>query len=113
MMQRWNGHGCRFHASKKILHRGQRGAAKLTGHSLGLGCVAIHYGSQFHAGALFLQLMVDACVVAAKRAHTNDRYPNWTFVSQPLIFSDVGQSGKGYHEAVFGGMPEWDAPLGS
>jgi hypothetical protein len=40
-------------------------------------------------------------MVPAERAHPNDRYPNWTFVSQPLIFSERGQSGKGYHEGVW------------
>jgi hypothetical protein len=111
MMQRWNGNGSRFHASEKVFHGSQGRAAKLAGYGLGLRWVAIHHGSQFYAGALLLQLMVNASMVSAERAHTNDRHPNWTFVSQQLIFSDVSQSGKGYHEA-FGGILEWDAPLG-
>ena len=98
MMYRWDGYGCRFHAAEKILHAGQTGAAKLARYSLRLRGVTIYHGNQFHACALFLQLMVNAGVIAAERAHTNDRNPNWTFVSQRLIFSDVGQSGKGYHE---------------
>jgi hypothetical protein len=101
MMHRRNRHGCGFHAPEKFFYRSQRGAAKLAGHTLGLGRVAIHHGNQFHAGALFLQIVVDAGMVPAERAHPNDRYPNWTFVSQPLIFSERGQSGKGYHEGVW------------
>jgi hypothetical protein len=54
--------------------------------------------------------VIDARVVSAKRAHTNDCHPNWTFVSQPMIFSDVSQSGKGYHESVRRNTL-WDAPL--
>src|ERR1051326_4411835 len=100
MMQRWNCPGRGFHASKKVFHASQCRTAKLAGHSLGLRDVIIHHRYQLHACALFLQLMVDPSVVAAERAHTNDCNPNWTFVSQPLIFSEVGQSGKGYHEVV-------------
>src|SRR5579859_1939539 len=44
--------------------------------------------------------MVNARMVPAERAYTNDCHPNWTFVSQTLIFSDSGQSGKGYHQDV-------------
>jgi hypothetical protein len=51
-------------------------------------------------------------VITAEGAYTNDRHPNWTFVSQMLIFSDVGQSGKGYHQGAGRNMV-WDAPLGS
>jgi len=101
MMQRRNRYGCGFYASEKLFHRGQRGTAKLAGDGLGLRRVAIHNGNQFHASALLLQVMVNARVVAAERAYTNDRHPNWTFVSQTLIFSDVGQSGKGYHQGVW------------
>jgi hypothetical protein len=61
---------------------------------------------------LFVQLVINARVGAAERAYTNDRHPNWTFVSQRLIFSDVGQSGKGYHRGAGRNMV-WDAPLGS
>src|SRR6185503_9685297 len=89
------------YASKKFFYGSQRGAAKLAGYGLGLRGVTIDYRNQFHACALFLQLVVNPGVVAAKRAHTNDCYANWTFVSQPLIFSEVGQSGKGYHEGVW------------
>jgi hypothetical protein len=109
-MQRWDRYGCGFYASEKLFHGGQRGAAKLTGDGLGLRSVAIYYSYQFHASALFLQIVVNARVVAAERAYTNDRNPNWTFVSQPLIFSEVGQSGKGYHEGVWRNIV-WDAPL--
>src|SRR6185312_8980635 len=101
MMQRGDGHGCGFYASEKFFHASQRGAAKLASYSLGLRGVTIHHRNQFHTCALFLQLVVDAGMVAAKRAHTNDCHSNWTFVSQPLIFSEVGQSGKGYHEGVW------------
>ena len=111
MMQRWDRYGCGFYSSKKLFHGGQCGAAKLTGHSLGLSRVAIHNGNQFHARALLLQVMVNARVIAAERAYTNDRHPNWTFVSQTLIFSDRRQSGKGYHEGVWRNIV-WDAPLG-
>lgn len=45
--------------------------------------------------------MVNASMVPAERAYTNDRHPNWTFVSQPLIFSEVDESGKGYHQDVW------------
>ena len=100
MMQCWDSHRCGFHASEKLFHASQSGAAKLAGHGLGLRGVTIHHRNQLHACALFLQLVVNAGVVAAERAHTNDRHANWTFVSQPLIFSEVGQSGKGYHEVV-------------
>jgi hypothetical protein len=82
----------------------------LAGHGLGLRRVTIYYSHQFHTSALLLQVMVNARVVAAERAYTNDRHPNWTFVSQTLIFSDVGQSGKGYHEGVWRNIV-WDAPL--
>ena len=82
----------------------------MAGHSLGLCGVTIYHGHQFYACALFLQLMVNASVVAAEGAYTNDRHPNWTFVSQALIFSDRGQSGKGYHEGVWRNIG-WDAPL--
>jgi hypothetical protein len=98
MMQRRNRHGCGFHASEKLFHGSQRGAAKLAGHSLGLGRVAIHHGNKFHAGALLLQVVINARMIAAEGAYTNDCHPNWTSVSQALIFSDVGQSGKGYHQ---------------
>src|ERR1041385_4424562 len=101
MMQRWDRHRRSFYASEKFFHRGQRGTAKLAGHRLGLRGVTIHHRNQFHACALFLQLVVNPGVVAAKRAHTNDCNANWTFVSQPLIFSEVGQSSKGYHEGVW------------
>jgi hypothetical protein len=77
----------------------------LAGYSLGLRGVTIHDCNQLHTSALFLQLVVDAGVVAAERAYTNDCHPNWTFVSQPLIFSEVGQSGKGYHEGVWRNYP--------
>ncbi|SRR5579871_1381597 len=100
MMQRRNCHGRGFHAAKKVFHCSQRGTSKLAGDGLRLSSVTIHNGDKFHAGALFLQIMVNARMVAAERAYTNDRHPNWTFVSQPLIFSDVGQSGKGYHVDV-------------
>jgi hypothetical protein len=101
MMQGWNRYGCGFYASEKLFHGGQRGAAKLAGYSLGLRGVTIYYSYQLHARALFLQIVVNARVVAAERAYTNDCHPNWTFVSQMLIFSDVGQSGKGYHQGVW------------
>jgi hypothetical protein len=58
-----------------------------------------------------LQLVINASVVAAERAYTNDCHANWTFVSQALIFSDGSQSGKEYHEAVWRNTL-WDAPLG-
>jgi hypothetical protein len=109
-MQRWDRHGCRFHTPEKVFHGSQRGAAKLAGHSLGLRGVTIHHGSQFYASALFLQLVINASVVAAKRAYTNDCHPNWTFVSQALIFSDRGQTGKGYDDDVRRNTV-WDAPL--
>jgi hypothetical protein len=111
MMQRRNRHGCGFHAPEKFFYRSQRGAAKLAGYGLRLGSVAIHNGNQFHAAALLLQIMVNARMVATERAYTNDRHPNWTFVSQPLIFSDVGKSGKGYHVDVRRNIA-WDALLG-
>jgi hypothetical protein len=41
--------------------------------------------------------VIDAGVVLAERTYTNDCNPNWTFVSQRLIFSEVKQSSKGYH----------------
>lgn len=40
--------------------------------------------------------MVNASVAAAKGAHTNDCYTDWTSVMQPVIFSDSGKSGKAY-----------------
>src|ERR1041385_9174701 len=101
MMQRWDRHRRSFYASEKFFHGGQGGTAKLAGHSLGLRGITIHHRYQLHACALFLQLVGDPSVVAAERAHTNDCNPNWTFVSQRLIFSEVGQSSKGYHEGVW------------
>jgi hypothetical protein len=56
--------------------------------------------------------VVNTRVITAEGAYTNDRHPNWTFESQMLIFSDVGQSGKGYHQGAGRNMV-WDAPLGS
>jgi hypothetical protein len=71
-------------------------------HGLGLHSISVNHGHQLYAEALFLQFVIDASVVLAERAYTNDCNPNWTFVSQPLIFSDAKQSGKGYHWASRG-----------
>lgn len=41
--------------------------------------------------------MVDAGMASTERAYTNDRYPNWTSVTQSVIFSDSTKSSQAYH----------------
>ena len=82
MIDRRNGHGRGIDASLKIIHAAQCRAAKLTGHGFRLGRIRINHGNQFDAEPLLLQLVVDAGMVLAKSAYTDDRYANWTSVMQ-------------------------------
>lgn len=47
--------------------------------------------------ALLLKLVVDAGVVPAKSTDTDDCYPDWTSVTQAVIFADSNESRKDYH----------------
>ena len=51
-----------------------------------LGGVCIYHGHKLYALLLFFQFVVNTGVVAAKRAHTNDRYADCTFVRQVTDF---------------------------
>jgi hypothetical protein len=90
-------YGRGIHAPGQLFRAGQRLAAELSSHGLGPGGIGVHHRHQFHAKSLFLQFVINPGMVLAKRAYTNDCNPNWTFVSQPLIFSELEESSKGYH----------------
>jgi hypothetical protein len=46
---------------------------------------------------LLLKIVVDAGVVLAKSAYTDDCYADWTSVMQAVIFADSNESRKDYH----------------
>lgn len=69
-------------ASWQIIHAAQRRAAKLPGYGFRLGRIRIDHRNQFNALSLLLKLVVDAGMVLAKSAYTDDCYADWTSVMQ-------------------------------
>ena len=97
MLNCGNCYGRGIDAPMQVFNLIQRGAAELPGHGLCPGRIGIHYCNQFHSVALLLKLVIDAGVVLAKSAYTDDCYPDWTSVMQAVIFADSNESRKDYH----------------
>src|SRR5215475_14716661 len=104
-----HGDGGSLDPAKQILHAGEGRAAKLGGHGLGLRGIRVHNSQQIDTESLLLQFVVDASVVSAERAHTNDCHPDWTFVSHAVDFLRAGTKQPRLSFAP-GGTPVWDAP---
>src|SRR5215469_1239984 len=86
MMHRGHGDRNGVDASEELFERGKRLASELRSYGLGLSGVGVHHAHQFDFAGLLRKLVVDARMVLAKRTHTNDCYPDWTFVSQTKDF---------------------------
>ena len=82
MIDGGNGHRCGIDASLQIIHAAQGHAAKLTGHGFRLGRIRVDHRDQFDAEPLLLKFVVDAGMVPAKSAYTDDCYADWTSVMQ-------------------------------